>query len=106
MKLYTVLFLLVLAGCSKGSGDESGASATQPGKTAGAPAVKSINESKRDANIENWQSKVLPTPECAEFKERFETVGRRHESIGNAAYLGDVVAIWAATKAAQCAASQ
>ena len=94
MKIYTVLlFMLVLAGCSREQTNEITAS-----------VAKSYLASTRDNNIKNWQARVASTPACAEFKDRFKTAGNRYDNSANGMYVNDMDAIWKATKTAGCAA--
>lgn len=94
MKFATLFMLCVLAGCSREQAT---------------PIINSVaktyNESYRDNVIKNWQAKVAPTPACAEFKGRFQTVGSRFDNAVNGSFIGEMTKVWEATKAAGCAAS-
>lgn len=86
--------LCVLAGCSR-----------EQATAIGNSAAKSYNESYRDNVIKNWQAKVVPTPVCAEFKGRFQTVGSRFDNAANGSFIGEMTKVWEATKIVGCAAS-
>lgn len=90
---YTLLFLVLLAGCSRESALEF---ATAVGH--------SHNLSQRDGVIRNWQAKIADTPACSSFAERFKTAGTRYDNAVNGSFMNDMMKIWSDAKAAGCAA--
>ena len=93
MKIATLLMLCILAGCSR-----------EQTAAIGNSVAKSYNESYKDNVVKNWQAKVASTHACSEFKDRFQTVGSRYDNAANGLFIGDMMKIWDATKAAGCAA--
>jgi hypothetical protein len=94
MKIATLLTLCILAGCSREQTNAIGNS-----------VAKTHNESYKDNVVKNWQAKVASTPACSVFKDRFQTAGSRYDNASNGLFIGDMMKVWDATKAAGCAAS-
>jgi len=67
-------------------------------------AAQSFLVSQRDGVIRNWQAKVSTTPNCQGFRSQFKTTGEKHSNAANGAFVNDMMKIWEATKAANCAA--
>lgn len=89
--LVVVICVLGLSACSP---EDVNAVAT----TAGA----SYNASYKDNVVKNWQSKVVSTPRCQEFKVRFKSTGDRYRDAANGAFAMDMMKIWEEAKSAQC----
>lgn len=94
MNIPIILLAVILAGCSQ---EQSNAAVSA--------VTKSYTESYRNNVIKNYQAKVTNSPSCAQFKERFKTVGERYDNASNGAFVNDMMKVWEATKAASCAAS-
>lgn len=90
---FLVVTSLLFAACSR---EQTVSAVSKAGKT--------YNEVYRDDVIRNWQARVATTPRCAEFKEKFGTVGQRYDDAANGAFVTDMTKVWEETKAAGCAA--
>jgi len=94
MNIPIILLAVILVGCSP-----------EQSSSAVSAVTKSYTESYRDNVIKNYQARVTNAPSCAQFKERFKTVGERYDNASNGAFVNDMMKIWEATKAANCNAS-
>jgi len=94
MNIKFILLALILVGCSP---EQSSATVST--------VTKSYIESYRDNVIKNYQTKVMNSPSCIQFKERFKTIGERYDSASSGAFMNDMMKIWEATKTASCSAS-